>query len=45
MLVSGAQQRESVRHKHIFVLFQILFPYRLLQDIELPSLGYTIGVC
>ena len=32
VLVSGVQQSDSVTH--IFNLFQILFPYRLLQNIE-----------
>ena len=32
-------------HKYIFpyILFQILFPYRLLQNIEYSSLCYTVG--
>ena len=34
VLVSGVQQSDSVIHIHIFFLFQILFPYRLLQNIE-----------
>ena len=29
----------------ISVLFQILFPYRLLQDTEHSSLCYTVGPC
>ena len=32
VLVSGIQQSDSVTH--IFILFQILFPQRLLQNIE-----------
>ena len=32
VLFSGVQQSDSVTH--IFNLFQILFPYRLLQNIE-----------
>ena len=28
-----------------FFLFQILFPYRLLHNIEYSSLGYTVGAC
>ena len=27
------------------ILFQILFHYRLLQDIENSSLSYTVGPC
>ena len=38
VLISGVQQSESVIHTHIFFLFQILFPYRLLQNIEFPVL-------
>ena len=34
VLVSGVQQSESVTHMHIFTLFQILSPHRLLQSIE-----------
>ena len=43
VLVSSVQQSESVIHIHIFTLFQILFPDRLLQSIEESSLCYTIG--
>ena len=28
-----------------FFLFQILFPCRLLHNIEYSSLGYTVGAC
>ena len=38
MLVSGVQQSDSVIHIPISIPFQILFPYRLLQDIEFPVL-------
>ena len=34
VFISGVQQSDSVMHKHISILFQILFPYRLLQNIE-----------
>ena len=34
VLVSGGQQSDSVIHIHIFILFQIFFPYRILQNIE-----------
>ena len=30
---------------HVSVLFQILFPFRLLQSIEQSSLCYTVGLC
>ena len=33
MLVSGVEQSDSVIHIHIFILFQILFSYRLSQNI------------
>ena len=32
-------------HTHIYFLFQILFHYGLLQDIEYTSLCYTVGPC
>ena len=40
---SGAQQRDSVIHIHVSLLFQILFPIRLLQKCEQSSLCYTVG--
>ena len=43
MLVSGLQQNDLVIH--IYILLQILFHYRLLQDIEYSSLFYTVGPC
>ena len=45
VLVSGVQQSDSVIHTYLSLLFQILFPYRLLQDIEHNSLCYTVGPC
>ena len=45
MLVSGVQQNDSVIHLHVPILFQILFPRRLLQNIEQSSLCYTVGPC
>ena len=45
MFISGVQQSDSIIHIHIFILFQILFPYRLLQYIEHSSLCYTVGPC
>ena len=41
VLVSGAQQGDSVVHTHASFLFQILFPIRLLQNTEQSSLCYT----
>ena len=34
VLVSGVQQSDSVIHIHVSILFQILFPFRLLHNIE-----------
>ena len=34
VLVSGVRQSDSVTHIHVFILFQILFPCNLLQNIE-----------
>ena len=45
VLVSGVQQSDSVIHTHVPILFQILFPIRLLQNIEQGSLCYTVGPC
>ena len=38
VLVSGIQQSDSVIH--VSILFQILFPFRLLQNIEQSSLCF-----
>ena len=43
VLVSGVQQSNSVIH--ISILFQVLFPFKLLQNIKQSSLCYTIGPC
>ena len=43
VLVSGVQQTESVIHRHISNLFQVIFLYRPLQSIEQSSLCYTVG--
>ena len=43
--VSGVQHSDSVIHLHVSILFQILFPFRLLQNIEQRSLCYTVGPC
>ena len=42
-LVSGMQQSNSVIHMSI--LFQIIFLFMLLQNIEQSSLCYTAGPC
>ena len=36
-IVSGIWQSDSVIHIHIFIHFQILYPHRLLQNIEYTS--------
>ena len=41
--VSVVQQRDSVIYIHMCVLFQILFPFRLLQNIEQTSLCYRLS--
>ena len=45
VLVSGIEQSDSVIHIHVSILFQILFPVRLLQNVEQSSLCYTVGPC
>ena len=47
VLVSGVHFCDSVVHMciNIYILFQILFPYRLLQNIEYSSLCYIVGSC
>ena len=45
----GVYQTDSNKHIYkdiyIYILFQILFHYRLLQDTEYSSLCYTGGPC
>ena len=38
VLISGIQYSDLVIHIHIAILFQILFPCRLLQNTEFPVL-------
>ena len=45
VLASGVQQSGLVTHTHISILFQVLFPYKLLQNIEYSSLYYLVGPC
>ena len=45
VLVSGVQQSDSVIYTHISLLFKILFPFRLLQNIEQSSLCCTVSLC
>ena len=41
--VSGVQQSDSVIQICVSILFQILFPFRLLQNAEQSSLCYRVG--
>ena len=41
VLVSGVQQSDSVIHIY---LFQVIFPYRLLQNIEYSSRPYLLAL-
>ena len=43
MVVSSVQQSDSF--VHIYMYFQILFPYRFLQNIKYSSLCYAVGPC
>ena len=45
VLVSGVKQSDSVIHIHVSILFQIIFAFRLLQNIEQSSPCYTVGPC
>ena len=45
MLVSVVQQSDSVIHIHISILFQTLFPFKLLHNIKQSSLCFTVGPC
>ena len=42
---SSVQQSVSVVHIHVSILFQILFPFRLLQNIWQSAQCYTISLC
>jgi len=45
VLISAVQQRDSIIHIYIYILFHILFHYGLSQDLEYRSLCYTVGTC
>ena len=45
VLVSSIQQADSVMHICVSILFQIPFPFRLLQNIEHSSLCYIVNLC
>ena len=44
LLVSGVHHSDSVIRIHESILFQIIFPFRLLQNSEQSSLWYTAGL-
>ena len=44
-LISGIQHSDSVTRVHSFILFQILFSYRLSQNVEWSFRCYTVGPC
>ena len=44
MLLLSLYSKVIHLHTHIF-FFQILFPYRLLENIKNSSLCYTVGPC
>ena len=44
MLVSHVQQRDSVIHIHVSILFLVFFSFRLLHNIEQISLGGTVSL-
>ena len=39
LLVSGEQQSDSVVHVHVSILSQMLFPFRLLQNVFIFLFG------
>ena len=48
VLVSGVQKSDYIYVyicRYIYILLQIFFHYRLLQDIEYSSPCYTVGLC
>ena len=45
VLVSGVQQSDSVIHVRVFILVQILSPFRLLYNIGQRTLCYIVGLC
>ena len=45
VLISGGQQSDSLVRIHAFLLCEVLFPYRLFQNIAQSSLYYTVGPC
>ena len=44
-VVSDVQKSESIIHIYMSILFQVIFPFRLFQNIEQSSLCYTVVPC
>ena len=44
VIVSGVQQNDSLIHIHVSFFFQIIFPYRMLHNIEGSSLSYPAAM-
>ena len=44
VIVSGVQQNDSVIHIHVSFFFQIIFPFRMLHNIEGSSLSYPAAM-
>ena len=44
-IVSSAHQSDSVIHIYVFILFQIIYPFRFLHDMDQSSLCYTVDPC
>ena len=45
VIVSDVQQTDSIIHWHVSILFQNVFTFRLLHNIEQSFLCYTVGHC
>ena len=45
VIVSSIQQSNSVIHLHVSIFLQIVFPFKLSQNIEQRFLCYTVGPC
>ena len=44
VIVSGVQQSDSVIHIHVSFFFQIIFPFRMLHNIEESSFSYPAAM-
>ena len=45
VLISGIQHSGSFIHMCVYILFHVIFAYRLLENIESDSLCYTMVPC